>query len=48
MKETEKKEVNKKAMVQVKVKVQGKVKVKAAMVQVRWMNMGKSMQRGCG
>ena len=46
MKETEKKEVNKKAMVQ--VKVQGKVKVKAAMVQVRWMNMGKSMQRGCG
>ena len=42
MKETEKKEVNKKPMVQVKVKV------KAAMVQVRWMNMGKSMQRGCG
>ena len=48
MKETEKKEVNKKPMVQVKVKVQGEVKVKAAMVQVRWMNMGKSMQRGCG
>ena len=42
MKETEKKEVNKKAM------VQGKVKVKAAMVQVRWMNMGKSMPRGYG
>ena len=48
MKETEKKEVNKKPVVQVKVKVQGEVKVEAAMVQVRWMNMGKSMQRGCG
>ena len=38
MKEKEKKEVNKKAMVQ--VEVQGEVKVKAAMVQVRWANMG--------
>jgi hypothetical protein len=45
MKETEKKEVNKKAMVQVQVQVQAKVKVEAAMVQVRWTNMGKSMPR---
>jgi hypothetical protein len=41
-------EANKKAMMQVKAKVQVKVKVKAAVVQVRWMNMGKSMPRGCG
>ena len=46
MKETEKKEVNKKAMVQVEAKVQLKIKMKAAIVQVRWMNMGKSICRG--
>jgi hypothetical protein len=31
-------------VVQVKVKVQGKVKVKAAMVQVRWVNMGNLLE----
>jgi hypothetical protein len=34
--------------VQVQVKVQAEVKVEAAMVQVRWANMGRSIPRGCG
>ena len=33
-------------MVQVEAKVQVEIKMKAAIVQVRWMNMGKSICRG--